>query len=136
MIKINFVFYKNNKELINYLMFGFLTTLVNIIIYYICSRILRIGNLMLCSCLSWIFAVIFAYITNRIYVFKSCKRNIVNEFFKFICSRIFTGIIFEVIIFGIISLYMNDLISKIIIQIIIVILNFLYSKLIIFNGGN
>lgn len=128
--------YKKYCEIINYLIFGVLTTLVSILSYYLLSLIFDIENnffFILINILSWFCAVTFAYLTNKKYVFKSYNKKTL-EFIKFILSRIITLLIeiFGMYLFVKVFIF-DDLVSKIIMQIVIIILNYLLSKLIVFK---
>lgn len=74
---------QKNKEVIMYLIFGVLTTLVNIVVYYILNDLLHI-HYMVANVIAWIASVLFAYITNRKYVFESNGDSIIQEFSKFV----------------------------------------------------
>ena len=75
--------YKKYKEIINYLIFGVLTTLVSLVVYY--ASVLTFLNpensiqLQIANILSWIAGVTFAYFTNRKYVFESKEKNKLKE---------------------------------------------------------
>lgn len=130
--------YCKNEEMYNYLIVGGLTTLVSLITYYSCVfTILNPINpveLQLANIISWIIAVLFAYITNRLFVFKSKENNILKELTSFIGSRITTLILEIFIMFIFVSLlYLNDKIIKIFAQIIVLIGNYLISKLFVFK---
>ncbi len=91
-------------------------------------------ELQIANIISWIFAVSFAYITNRIFVFKSKTKNIFKEISSFFASRFLTLIIdmsFMALMVNLMS--MNDKLSKIIVQFIVLILNYLFSKLFVFR---
>ena len=121
------------KEIINYLIVGALTTLVSIVTYYI-FRVF-IDNYLICTVISWIFAVSFAYVTNRIFVFHSKDKNILTEFTSFIFSRLLSlaaEVICMFLMVDIIS--MNDKIAKIIVQFIVIVLNYILSKIFVFKG--
>lgn len=120
------------KEIVNYIIVGVCTTLVSIASYYILR--LFIENYMVCTVLSWICAVIFAYITNRIFVFHSKEENILKEFFSFIISRILS-LLAELLCMYILVDFLNisDRISKIIVQVIIIVLNYILSKILVFK---
>lgn len=121
------------RELILYILFGVLTTLVNIIVYFFFARLLSIHYL-LANVLAWFFSVLFAYITNRIWVFESKNDNIIKECTFFIGGRLFSGAVDTGLMYLFIDiLSVGDFISKIVIQIIVVILNYLLSKLVIFK---
>jgi len=121
------------RQIISYLIFGVLTTLVNILLYIFFVTLLQM-NYILGNVLAWFFSVVFAYITNRIWVFESKNKNILLEFSLFIGGRIFSGVLDTVLLFISVSiLHFDDLISKIVIGIIVVIINYLLSRDIIFN---
>lgn len=131
--------YSKYKEIINYLIFGILTTIVSLITYYL--LVLTILNpfkpleLQIANILSWITCVTFAYITNRKYVFNSNDKNIIKEGLKFYSSRLTTLFIDMILMFIFVSkLNFNDKLIKIIVQIIIIILNYIISKLIVFKN--
>lgn len=127
------------KEIIFYAIFGVLTTLVNIITYYILHSIFDVDE-NLSSNIGIILAVLFAYFTNRKLVFNSqantFKEKII-EFGKFILGRLFTMIIESVgfyFMFNILSItYFDGLISKCAITVIVIILNFFISKFFAFK---
>lgn len=130
--------YHKNEEIWNYLIVGFLTTLISLITYYISvSTFLNPNNakeLQIANIISWIISVAFAYITNRIFVFKSKEKNIKKEATSFVSSRIITLILDMLCMFIIvIILHLNDKIGKIISQIIVVIGNYIISKLFVFK---
>ena len=126
------------KEIILYLIFGVLTTVVSLLTYYICTiTFLNPNNaieIQIANIISWIIAVLFAYITNRIFVFKSKEKNISKELISFIGSRISTLLIEMLTMFLFVSLLQfNDKIIKIIAQIIVIIGNYITSKLFVFK---
>ena len=121
------------RELILYILFGVLTTLVNIIVYFFFARLLSIHYL-LSNVLAWFFSVLFAYITNRIWVFESKNDNIIKECALFFGGRLFSGAVDTGLMYLFIDiLSVGDIISKIVIQVIVVVLNYLLSKLVIFK---
>lgn len=130
-------FIKNYKECISYIFFGILSTIVNLLTYFIASRILEI-NYLASNILAWFTAVIFAYITNKFFVFKSKNielKFLIKEFLSFINCRIFSGITEIILIYFMVEiLKINDFIVKIITNFVVVILNFLFSKIIIFKN--
>lgn len=133
--------YKKYKEIINYLIIGVLTTLISIGVYIVLTvTILNPNNaieLQIANIISWIIAVLFAYITNRKYVFESKNKNILSELIKFSGSRITTLLIEIIFMFIFVSLiHFNDKIMKIIAQIIVIVLNYVLSKLFVFKKVN
>ena len=128
-----FKIYKKYEEIINYLIFGVLTTIVSILSYAL-FRFFNI-NYIISNILSWIISVTFAFITNKIYVFKSKENKILNEAIKFYLSRI-TSLLIELIIMylAVDILNINDMISKIIVQFIVIVLNYVFSKIFVFKS--
>lgn len=127
---------KKYKETILYLIFGVLSTIVNIGVYLFCTRGLNI-EILKANAIAWIAAVLFAYITNKLFVFESKNINIVfliKEFTAFVSCRALSGIIEMSLMYIMINVVlMNDFIVKITTNIVVVILNFIFSKLIIFK---
>ena len=124
---------KNKKEVISYLIFGILTTLVNIVVYTFCKDVLQIQYL-ISNAIAWIVSVLFAYFTNRKYVFESHNSSIINELVKFIGARVSTGIMDMLLMWLFVDvLSMQSMISKIIVNVVVVILNYIFSKLFIFQ---
>ena len=128
-----------SKETILYIIFGVLTTIVNLISYYLFSNIISI-NYLISNTISWIISVSFAYITNKFYVFNSKDKSkdiIIKEFIKFVNCRLTSGIIEMILLFLLVDmLAVNDIISKLVIGVIVVILNFIFSKLFVFKKLN
>ncbi len=130
--------YNKYKEVLLYLFFGVLTTIVSLVSYYICSEILEIHYL-ISNVISWIFAVAFAYVTNRVWVFESKTKDIksiLKEIFTFVNCRLLSGFIDMIVMFLLVdALNINALYAKIFTQVIVVILNYVFSKLIIFKNS-
>lgn len=125
--------YHKNEELWNYLIVGALTTVVSIGSYSIFSKLLKI-NYLISNVLSWIVSVIFAYFTNRWFVFHSKEKKKFKEFIAFVSSRVLTLLLDSgLMIVGVDYLKIDDLLTKILVQIIIVISNYILSKLIVFK---
>ena len=128
--------FKKYQQPILYLFFGVCTTAVNIITYYISAHILSL-SVIFSTCLAWIISVIFAYITNKWWVFKSkslCLQAILQEFLSFTGCRLFTGACDLLIMFIFVDcLGVNDLFVKITSNALVVVLNYIFSKMIIFK---
>lgn len=124
------------KEGILYLFFGVLSTIVNLGTYFIATRVFEI-NYLVSNVIAWFFAVIFAYVTNKFFVFEVKNVEIkflIKEFLSFINCRIVSGVTEIVLIYLMVEiLCINDFIVKIITNIVVVVLNFIFSKLIIFK---
>lgn len=129
------------KEIIMYLIFGVLTTVISLIVYYALTyTILNPNNsiyLQIANILSWIAGVLFAYFTNRKYVFESKNENKLKEFTSFVGARV-TTLILDMLIMGVgVSLlHGNDKILKLISQVLVIIGNYVLSKLIVFKKKN
>ena len=132
--------YLKYKEIINYLIFGVLTTVVSLVTYYICVYTFinpeEAVQLQIANVISWFFGVTFAYITNRKFVFESNEQNKIKEASKFVTSRIATLLMdMEIMFIGVTLLKFNDKIIKIVSQVVVIIANYLLSKIIVFNKG-
>ena len=132
--------YLKYKEIINYLIFGVLTTVVSLVTYYICVYTFinpeEAVQLQIANVISWFFGVTFAYITNRKFVFESNEQNKIKEASKFVTSRIATLLMDMAIMFiGVTLLKFNDKNIKIVSQVVVIIANYLLSKIIVFNKG-
>ncbi|MEG2348021.1 MAG: GtrA family protein [Clostridia bacterium] len=128
------------KEIINYLIFGLLTTIVNFTIYFIFANFFKLDELV-SNCIAWFISILFAYITNKLIVFESKPKKktiILKQITLFVASRLLSGLICDIIIFGFMIkvLKINDIIVKVITQIIVIVLNYLSSKLVIFKKIN
>lgn len=127
---------KKNKELIMYLLFGVLTTVVNIVTYYICAKVLHI-DYQIANIIAWLVCVTFAYITNKLYVFDSKsidKVTITKEIISFYGFRVFSLVIDVILLYIFVkSLLLDDMIAKILINIFVIIINYITSKIFVFK---
>ncbi len=131
-------FYSKYREIINYLIVGVLTTVVSLVSYYILvSTILNPNNaieLQIANIISWICAVAFAYVTNRIFVFKSKNPNKIKEVTSFVGARLLTLGMDMVIMFLMVTLmHINDKIAKLVVQVVVTIANYIFSKILVFK---
>lgn len=138
--------FKKYKEIILYIIFGGLTTVVNYIIYFTCTKALHIGWSP-ATVVAWVGAVLFAYVTNRIWVFESRANGFVPvlvEFIKFIGARLLSlGMEWVTLKLLLDILHMDaflwhdlpagEFIAKTIAQIIVIIANYIFSKWIVFR---
>ncbi|MFG6329043.1 MAG: GtrA family protein [Lachnospiraceae bacterium] len=128
--------YFKYKEVILYLVFGGLTTLVNIVSYAVFVRIINMGTVAGTSG-AWLVSVIFAYITNKMFVFESKTDTfdlLVKECVSFFGCRLTTGFMdVAIMYFSVDLLHFNDIVMKIISNVLVVILNYIFSKLFIFK---
>lgn len=128
--------YFKYKEVILYLVFGGLTTLVNIVSYAVFARVLNMDTVTGTSG-AWLVSVIFAYITNKIFVFESKTdtfASLAKECVSFFGCRLATGIMDVAIMYlSVDLLHFNDIVMKIVSNVFVVILNYIFSKLFIFK---
>ena len=128
--------YVQYKEILLYLFFGGLTFIVSIASYAFFELAAGFTPL-IANVFSWVLAVSFAYITNRIWVFEDTASglgNIIREIASFFGGRLLTLAIEEVILLvGIVVLMLNSILVKVIAQIVVIVLNYFISKLFIFN---
>ena len=130
---------RKNKQLLLYLFFGICTTAINTICYWLLYDVLPFGNL-LSTILAWLAAVIFAFITNKLFVFESKRtstQECINEVVSFFGCRLLTGIL-DVVIMAVAvdMLRWNGLLWKLISNIIVTIINYIASKFWIFKKPN
>ena len=137
--KIVIELFRSNKEVILYLFFGICTTAINTICYGILHDLLLINNI-LSTILAWLAAVVFAFVTNKAFVFESKRNNAaeqLSEITSFFGCRILTGIL-DVVIMAVAVDYLkwNSLLWKLISNIIVTIINYIASKFFIFKDKN
>lgn len=134
--------YKKYEEIINYLIVGVLTTVVSLVVKWgLLFTILDAKDalqLQVAVVISWIVAVIFAYITNRIFVFKSKSKKILKEILSFFGSRLLTlGMEMVIMWFFVTLLKLNSdiwvLIWTMVAQVLVIIFNYIFSKLFVFR---
>lgn len=134
--------YLKYKEIINYLMFGVLTTVVSLATkYLLLFTILDASNavqLQIAVVTSWVTACLFAYITNRIWVFESKSKEILKEMAKFFAARLATlGMEMLIMFIFVTALGLNSdmwvVVWTLVSQVLIIIGNYILSKLIVFK---
>ena len=128
--------YRKHQEGMRYLIFGALSTIVNIVSYAVLYYMFHISNAV-SNILAWIIAATFAYITNKLYVFDSKvnnKKELLKEIVYFYGCRLFTLAIDEgIMILSVDRFKWNGILMKIVANIIVIILNFIFSKILIFR---
>lgn len=136
-----------HKEIIMYLIIGGLTTVLNWIVYAVSTNLITFTsdtiNIFLANVIAWVLSVIFAYVTNKLFVFESYSweiKYVFKEFILFISARLATGLLeifgvpflvklgFDHTIFGI-----EGMACKLFVSIAVVVLNYVFSKLFIFK---
>lgn len=127
---------KKHEEVISYLFFGGLTTLVNYIVYLPCYNLFHLSGAV-SNAIAWVVAVAFAYLTNKPFVFKShdwSAKTVIPELTKFVGCRIGSGLLETAIIFALVDcLQLNGNIIKLVTSVLVVILNYVASKLLVFR---
>ncbi len=130
--------FKKYREQISYLFFGVMTTLVNWGVYYLFAwLILGEGDLnkSISKAIAWVFAVVFAFVTNKFFVFETKSgEHLLREILTFFGARVLSGVV-EVVGFAILvdGLKFNDFVINIVIAVFVVIFNYVLSKFLIFK---
>ena len=123
-------------DILSYLFFGGLTTIVNYIIYLPCYNWLQLSAAV-SNLIAWVVAVAFAYLTNKPLVFKShdwSAKTVIPELAKFIGCRVGSGLLETGILFVAVDLLLrNGNIWKLVTSVLVVILNYIASKLLVFK---
>lgn len=127
---------KKYQGIIAYLFFGVCTTLVNMITYQICYNVSGMPNVP-ATVIAWVLAVVFAYVTNKLFVFDSkswAVEVLKHELPSFFGCRLLTGILDVVIMYVAVDVMgLHALLWKLISNILVIILNYIASKLLIFK---
>lgn len=154
-------FYRENREIILYIVFGAGTTLISMAsyalfrvlfptaesvpawlswVYELTRNLGADGNTILPNVLSWICANIFAFLTNRIIVFRSGKKGffVALEALKFFASRLFTLFVDILIMYLLVDLtgihnFFYEAAAKVFSTIVVLVLNYILSKLFVFR---
>ncbi len=123
-------------DVLTYLIFGVLTTVVNYAVYLPVYNLLGLSA-SVSNCIAWVVAVAFAFLTNKPLVFKShdwSKQTVIPELTKFISCRIASGAAETVILLVSVDiLHWNGNIWKLVTQVLVVVLNYFGSKLLVFR---
>ena len=123
-------------DILSYLFFGALTTLVNYLVYFPCYNFLHLSTVA-SNVIAWVVAVAFAYLTNKPFVFKShdwSLKTVAPELAKFVGCRVGSGLLETALLFLTVDLLRwNGNLMKIILSVMVVILNYVGSKLLVFR---
>jgi len=124
------------KEVLLYLIFGGLTTVVSLVSFWVCTYPLHI-NVLISNVISWICAVTFAYFTNAKWVFEAkpqSRGEAFRQFVSFYAGRLATlGVEEAILLVFVTLLHGNEMIVKVIAQVVVVVLNYVVSKLFVFR---
>lgn len=123
-------------EVLIYLVFGVLTTVVNYVIYLPVYNILGLSAA-LSNAIAWVGAVAFAYLTNKPFVFKSndwSVKTVIPELTRFLGCRVASGVAETVILLVTVDmLHWNGNLWKLLTSVLVVVLNYVASKLLVFR---
>ena len=124
------------QDILSYLFFGVLTTVVNYLVYLPCFNLLEMSAAA-SNVAAWVVAVAFAYLTNKPFVFKSHDwpaKTVLPELSKFVGCRVGSGVLETLIIFLTVDcLLWNGNVMKLVTSVLVVILNYVASKLLVFR---
>ncbi len=128
--------YLRHRSIIDYLFWGVVTTLVNYVAYFACRLCFGIDYLA-SNVIAWAVAVIFAFVVNKVFVFRSLDwsaKVAFRECWQFVVARLFSGVLETAILKVFVDwLGMSDAIVKIFSNIVVIIVNYVLSKLVIFR---
>ena len=123
-------------EVLSYLIFGVLTTIVNYLIYIPCYQLMGMSA-SVSNMIAWVVAVAFAYLTNKPFVFRSrdwSLKTVIPELSKFVSCRIASGVLETgILLITVDILGWNGLIWKLFTSVLVVVLNYIGSKLLVFR---
>lgn len=126
-------------EIGRYLIIGVLTTVVSLAVYYgLVFTLLdpdKPLQLQAANVISWIAAVTFAFITNRVYVFRSRSRHVFREAKNFLAARLGTlGLDMAIMFVGVTLMGYSDKWVKLLVQVVVIVGNYVLSKLFVFRN--
>ncbi len=143
--------FKKYKEPILYILFGALTTLVNILVYYVVADIASVYYL-IANVVAWVASVLFAFVTNKLFVFESKSWKgaiVVPELGGFFLARVATGVVDMALMWLLVDVLLwrevvldigivicsGEMFAKVLVNVIVIVLNYVASKLWIFRKG-
>ena len=138
------------KELIIYGIFGVGTTLVNFLTYELFNMLLGVDLYWVSNIIAWFVSVVFAYVTNKLFVFESKKWDIglvLKEASSFFAARVFSLLVEQMGLVALVDLAgMKDIswqvlgftlggetLAKVVLAVVVVVLNYIFSKLVVFR---
>ena len=123
-------------DILSYLFFGVLTTVVNYVVYLPCYNLLELSAVV-SNGIAWVVAVAFAYLTNKPFVFRShdwSAKTVVPELSKFVGCRVGSGLAESLILLVAVDMLgWNGNLWKLLTNALVVILNYIGSKLLVFT---
>jgi len=128
--------YRKYQEAIDYLFWGGVAFVLSMVLFYIFANMMMIEE-QIANVITWIICVIFTYLTNRTFVFKSKTtgmKAITKEFTEFTTARLATLVLENIVLFICIDLLLwHNMIAKLIGQFLVIVSNYILSKLWIFK---
>ena len=128
--------WRKYREVLLYLLFGGLTTLISIIVFWLCNRPLGL-NEHIANAVSWVLAVLFAYLTNAAWVFfarPGSRGEALRQLLSFYAGRLATLGVEELILLVFVTwLKLDSMLVKIAAQVVVIVLNYVISKLLVFR---
>lgn len=132
-----------NKETVSYLIFGVLTTIINIVVFGISEDFLKpfmsdTAAALTANIIAWVLSVAFAFITNKLFVFESKNMSfkiIIKELYSFVIARLLS-LAFDEAFMMVAIKFMDSMLAKIISNVFVVIINYVLSKFFIFKNRN
>ena len=128
--------WKKHKELILYVFFGGCTTLIKIISYFACRELMHLP-VVPADVLAWLVSVIFAYVTNKLFVFESKSWRLIlvlKEGAAFLAARVFSlGVDVAMLYVTVTVLGWWELPMKVLANVVVIVINYIFSKWIIFR---
>lgn len=136
------------REMIVYVIFGALTTLVNWVVYFALTAALgsdaypegsaqRALILNSANIIAWVLSVLFAFVTNKRYVFRSDEKNLgaVREFFLFLSARVMSYLLFDLLLYNVsvFALGIDHRVVKLLMNVLVVIFNYFASRFVVFR---
>ena len=123
-------------EMLLYIFFGVLTTVVNILSFGLLRDVLR-WQLLTANTLAWVLSVAFAFLTNKVFVFRSksfASKQVLRELTSFVGARLFSLAVDTAGMWLLVDvLTWNDWLAKILMNVIVIVINYVFSKLFIFR---
>lgn len=138
------------REPILYILFGVLTTVVNILVYYLVADVADVYYLV-GNVIAWVASVLFAFVTNKLFVFESKSwigKVVIAEMGSFFLARVATGVLDMVfmwllvefvridalfVVAGVDKFMSGEMFAKVVVNVIVIALNYVASKLWIFR---
>ena len=123
-------------EMLLYILFGILTTVVNILSFGLLRDVLQ-WQLLTANTLAWVLSVAFAFLTNKVFVFRSksfAAKLVLRELVSFVGARLFSLAVDTAGMWLLVDvLTWNDWLAKVLMNVIVIVLNYVFSKLFIFK---